>query len=334
MNGSLKAIQIFLPSGDPHGIRIAELGGSNVQVTDVPRRFLGGYAAVPDSVQSGVYLLLDDANPPRQVYVAHGEPLLPQLTAHDAHRPGWHRALVVTSRLAPLTEPHRAYVAWLARRDLQLDSVHTHEAGSTDSAEPRIHYPVAKRSREVWSTARLLLTILGYPTFDAGAHAVHALRPLPALDPTPSTDDAAQHLPTTAVEASTPPRPVEAMPAKRRALASPVVEQLYRCTLLDSEGYGRPTPDGFLVLKGSRGPARNTSNLPKAHREFRQSLLGRGVLHQRDGQVVLLRDHLFSNATLAAVALTGSTCDGGMEWKTEDERTLFAMTRPYGGDGR
>ena len=102
MNGSLKAIQIFLPSGDPHGIRIAELGGSNVQVTDVPRRFLGDYAAVPDSVQSGVYLLLDDANPPRQVYVAHGEPLLPQLTAHDAHRPGWHRALVVTSRLAEL----------------------------------------------------------------------------------------------------------------------------------------------------------------------------------------------------------------------------------------
>jgi len=49
---------------------------------------------------------------------------------------------------------------------------------------------------------------------------------------------------------------------------------------------------------------------------------------------VLDHDHLFPTSTLAAIALIGDTCDGGMEWKTEDEWTLFAMTRHTGRDGR
>ena len=115
---------------------------------------------------------------------------------------------------------------------------------------------------------------------------------------------------------------------------SPKLERTYRCTLQGSDGYGGPTPDGFLMLAGAHGPHRSMPKLPEAHRQFRQQLIDSGILQVVGREVVLAHDQLFPTSTLAAIALTGETCDGGMEWKTEDERTLFAMTRHRGRDDR
>lgn len=53
-----KTIQIFLPSGDPHGIRIAELTTRIVQVLEVPRSLLGDFLKMPESDQVALYFLV------------------------------------------------------------------------------------------------------------------------------------------------------------------------------------------------------------------------------------------------------------------------------------
>ena len=55
MSNTPKTIQIFLPSGEPHGIRIAEISTRIVQVIEMPRSLLAEFLAIGQSSQVGVY---------------------------------------------------------------------------------------------------------------------------------------------------------------------------------------------------------------------------------------------------------------------------------------
>ena len=57
MTATPKTIQIFLPSGEPHGIRIAEITTRIVQVIEVPRSLLSSFLAMEQSAQVGAYFL-------------------------------------------------------------------------------------------------------------------------------------------------------------------------------------------------------------------------------------------------------------------------------------
>ncbi len=58
-----KTIQIFLPSGEPHGIRIAAITTRIVQAIEVPRSLLANLLAMEQSSQVGVYMFVgEDTN--------------------------------------------------------------------------------------------------------------------------------------------------------------------------------------------------------------------------------------------------------------------------------
>lgn len=53
-------IQIYLPSGDPQGIRIAEITTRTVRVLDVPRTEIKSFFEMPESDQVAVYYLFGE----------------------------------------------------------------------------------------------------------------------------------------------------------------------------------------------------------------------------------------------------------------------------------
>ena len=57
MTAPPKTIQIFLPGGDPRGLRIAEITTRIVQVIEVPRSRLDEFGRMPESSQVGLYFL-------------------------------------------------------------------------------------------------------------------------------------------------------------------------------------------------------------------------------------------------------------------------------------
>jgi hypothetical protein len=57
-----KTIQIFLPSGEPHGFRIAEIITRIVRVIEVPRSLLAYFLAMEPSSQVGLYVLVGGRN--------------------------------------------------------------------------------------------------------------------------------------------------------------------------------------------------------------------------------------------------------------------------------
>ena len=68
-----QTIQIFLPAGDPRGMRVAEITTRIVRVIEVPRSQLADFIKMPKSQQVGVYFLmgeLSEAGLPRAVNLA------------------------------------------------------------------------------------------------------------------------------------------------------------------------------------------------------------------------------------------------------------------------
>ena len=101
-----QTIQIYLPGGDPRGMRVAEITTRIVRVIEVPRSQLADFLKMPEAQQVGVYFLmgeLSEAGLPR-AYIGQSGRVVPR-AAHPAghtrghgaaqragHRSiGWHR---------------------------------------------------------------------------------------------------------------------------------------------------------------------------------------------------------------------------------------------------
>jgi hypothetical protein len=85
-----KTIQIFLPSGDPQGIRIAEITTRIVQLIEVPRSLLPDFLKMPESDQVALYFLFseEEDGSERKVYVGQTGDLRARLTKHHKEKFG------------------------------------------------------------------------------------------------------------------------------------------------------------------------------------------------------------------------------------------------------
>jgi predicted GIY-YIG superfamily endonuclease len=112
MSQTPKTIQIFLPSGEPHGIRIAEITTRIVQVIEVPRSLLADFLAMEQSSQVSVYVLVgeDTGDDDRRVYVGQSGDLRTRLAQHHQKKDFWQRALVLISRTNSLTQTHALFL--------------------------------------------------------------------------------------------------------------------------------------------------------------------------------------------------------------------------------
>jgi len=175
MKADAKTIQIFLPSGDPSGIRVAEITTRIVRVVDVPRKLLGDFQSRPEASAVGLYLLLSgdpEAGKPR-VYIGQTENVGQRLQEHHKQKDFWNRSVVVTSRAQSLTQTHIRFLEWYCIRQAKETGRYVVENGKD---EKRPHAPEAMEAEilEVFETARTLLATLGYPVFEPLAHGAGA----------------------------------------------------------------------------------------------------------------------------------------------------------------
>lgn len=170
MNGAPRTIQIFLPGGDPRGIRVAELTTRIVQAIEVPRSLLPDFLRMPESNQVALYFLFggaEDGSEPR-VYVGQTGDLRARLVSHNKEREFWERAVVVISRTNSLTQTHALFLEWHCLQASTKAGRYTNENGNSGS-KPHTPAPLEADCLEIFETSRTLLATLGYPIFDAVA---------------------------------------------------------------------------------------------------------------------------------------------------------------------
>lgn len=162
-----QTIQIFLPGGDPRGIRIAEITTRIVQVIEVPRTLLTAFLQMPESDQVAVYVLFgqseDGAEP--KAYIGQTGDLRKRLATHNKEKEFWQRALVLISRTHSLTQTHALFLEWQYLQHARAAARYGIENGN-DGSRPHTPAPLAADCMEIFDTGRILLATLGYPLFE------------------------------------------------------------------------------------------------------------------------------------------------------------------------
>jgi hypothetical protein len=174
MKPTPKRIQIYLPSGDPQGIRIAEFATRTLQVIEVPRKLLHEFAKMSKrekGEKGAVYLLFgEDDEGELSVYIGETSNLCNRLAKHNKEKDFWKRAVAVISRSNHLTPTHWVILERLCLKAAQAVgryAIENHTSG-TKSQTPA---PLDAECRELFETAGTLVSTLGYPIFDALAKA-------------------------------------------------------------------------------------------------------------------------------------------------------------------
>ena len=163
-----KTIQIFLPTGDPRGIRIAEVTTRIVQAIEVPRSRLKEFCEMPESQQVGVYFLCgnSDSEGGPKVYIGQTGNLKQRLTNHNKseEKDFWDRVLVVLSRTNSLTQTHALFLEWHCLQAARAAGRYLDENGNSGS-RPHTPRPLEADCLEIYETATTLLATLGQPLF-------------------------------------------------------------------------------------------------------------------------------------------------------------------------
>jgi predicted GIY-YIG superfamily endonuclease len=105
-----QTIQIYLPKGDPRGIRVAEITTRIVQVIELARNDLDAFFEMPESQQVALYFLrASDDGSGGCVYIGQTGDVPQRLKSHHKNRDSWERALVLISRTNSLTQTHALF---------------------------------------------------------------------------------------------------------------------------------------------------------------------------------------------------------------------------------
>jgi hypothetical protein len=162
-----KTIQIYLPDGNPRGVRIAEITSRTVQVVLAPRAHLDLVAQRSELLNVGVYFLVGPADEESLplVYVGEAEDCLNRLRQHNKSKDFWQVALVCVSRTQYFTKTHVKYLEWYTHQAINKAGRFRLENPTVPTC-PHVSESMQADLADNFETLRILVSTLGYPLFD------------------------------------------------------------------------------------------------------------------------------------------------------------------------
>lgn len=163
-----QTIQVFLPAGDPTGIRVATLTTRTVRLFEVPRPLLSQFLSMPESAQVGVYYLFGaDSDGTEHCYVGQTGEIRTRLKQHaaDASKDFFTHALVAVSLTNDWVGTHVAYLEWLSIAQAKLAGRYELVNGTT-GGNPHTPPWLKADCDEFFETISVLLSTLGRPVLE------------------------------------------------------------------------------------------------------------------------------------------------------------------------
>jgi hypothetical protein len=167
VSAQAKTIQIFLPTGEPRGIRIAELTTRIVQAVLIPRSELATAKQREELDQNAVYFLFGESENAAKpiVYIGQTEEIRKRLDYHNSNKDFWRTAVLITSRTQSFTQAHIRHLEWYCIT--KGKEVNRFEVENDQTpGKPKIPEPIEADLLEVFETLSVLVSTLGFPVFE------------------------------------------------------------------------------------------------------------------------------------------------------------------------
>ena len=287
-----KTIQIFLPDGNPGGVKFVEVTNRTVQAILIPRSLLKTIKERPEVQNVALYFLFGDNEEVSrtEAYIGEAEVGYERLKQHNVGKDFWDVAvLVVTNNNQnQFTKADVKFLEHLAYNEAV--EAGRYAINQTIPTNPFIPEWRKEDLLDVFETITLLLGTLGYPLFESYRSK---------SDGSSTTQDND--------------------------------EELFYCSRRDSAAFGKWTEDGFIVYKGSKMASHSSpgfeSKLDK-HNEKIQNLLDDGVLGKEDeNRIIFLKDYPFNSPSAASSFINQSPSNGWVDWKNKNGKTLDELKR-------
>ena len=113
LNNNPKTIQIFLPHGDPNGIKIATIRTRNIEVIYFSRNNLENlYKVMEKRNKVGIYFLfgLNEITEQKEIYIGEAEDVVVRLNQHNKNKDFWQKGYFVVDNNGLLTKSHIKYL--------------------------------------------------------------------------------------------------------------------------------------------------------------------------------------------------------------------------------
>lgn len=281
------AVTVFLPTGDPEGLKIVEKSNWSGRGLVIPRSIFPESKNRQELENTGVYLLFgpSETSALPVLYVGEGDPIKDRLSNHykDDSKAFWTHAVGFTSKDNNLNKAHIQHLeARLVR--LAKDAKRCELANATVPTPPTLSEVDEATAEAFLDDMLLCLPVLGYSVFESGAEV--------AAQQEGGKADEMLFL------------------SGRGILAK-----------------GKEVPQGFVVFKDSTGVGEAAVtpsfgvHVP-SDLKARQTLIEQAVLIPKDDHFVLGEDYVFSSPSQAATVLMGRARNGRVEWKTAAGKTL------------
>lgn len=160
-----KTIQIFLPTGNPRSLKIAEITSRTVSAILIPRSKLEEAAQRAELDNVGIYLLFGNEGAKSKVYIGEAENCLNRLKQHNKSKDFWTHAVAFISKTQFFTKTHIKFLEWLCCDIAKKANRYVLENNNTPS-KPHLSEPVEADLYDNFETIQILASTLGYPVFD------------------------------------------------------------------------------------------------------------------------------------------------------------------------
>jgi len=172
MNNQVKSqpfsVRIFMPGGDPDGVKIIERSNWTGCGVLAPRTLFSDSRKRHELARTGVYILVgsDDQSELPRVYIGEGDPIKPRLESHYKNKNFWTHMIGFTSKDQNL---HKAHIQYLESRLISL-AQKAKRCVLDNSVSPKLPSLSEADQAEVedfLTDVLLCLTVLGYGYFDS-----------------------------------------------------------------------------------------------------------------------------------------------------------------------
>ncbi|GAA4455334.1 GIY-YIG nuclease family protein [Novipirellula rosea] len=169
-----KTIQIYLPTGEPRGIRIAEITTRIVQAVLIPRSDLSHGKLRKELDLPGVYFLFgegeDEAKP--IVYIGQTEDARKRFDNHNKTKTFWKTAVFCVSKTQNFTQAHIRYLEWYCMQRAKEVARYSLDNGQVPENSTYVPEPMEAELLDVFETISTLVSTLGYPVFEPLARSI------------------------------------------------------------------------------------------------------------------------------------------------------------------
>jgi hypothetical protein len=306
-----RTIRMFLVDGSPGGIITAEIMNWTGHVLCAPRSRLPDLIKRDETKRTGIYFLsgIDpETGSKTQVYIGESDNVGKRLAQHNkaesaGGRDFWDKVCLVSSKDQNLTKTH---VRFLESRLISICS-ETGRASLMNGTAPDYGYlPEADRADMEYfiDQIRIVLPVVGFDFLRE--HSRITRRPVgqpdgSAVEPSPGRID---------VSPVPSDPPTFEIVSDRHDLAASAQE-------IDGE---------FIVLAGSTarlewvGDQKWNPQLRRLHDQLKED----GIMQDRDGVAVFVRDYAFSSPSAAAAIVYGRSANGRTSWRLKDTKRTYA----------